>query len=104
MALNVFLSYSTDSEDNAIVWRLQTLAATNGIQFSVPPRNGTGSSLRAAHKQHLTGPVRTAIDDADCVLAIITSKPSLAVEQELKYARSKDKLIVPIVEKSIAQG
>jgi len=104
MALNVFLSYSTDPEDNAIVWRLQTLAATNGIQFFVPPRNGAGSPARAAHKSSVPSPVRAAIDDADCVLAIIASKPSVAVEQELNYARSQGKLIVPIVEESISQG
>jgi nucleoside 2-deoxyribosyltransferase len=104
MAFKVFLSYSTNPEEHAIVWRLQTLAASNGIEFFVPPRNGTGTSPRGRQKRVVTSQARAAIDHADCVLAIITSRPSLAVEQELNYARSQGKLIVPIVEKNVPQG
>ncbi len=38
MAFKVFLSYSTDPEEQAVVWRLQTLAAVHGIQVYVPYR------------------------------------------------------------------
>jgi hypothetical protein len=40
MAFKVFLSYSIDPEEQAIVWRLQTLAAAHGIEVFVPQRPG----------------------------------------------------------------
>ncbi|HEV2387676.1 MAG TPA: hypothetical protein VGS20_10525 [Candidatus Acidoferrales bacterium] len=38
MALKVFLSYSLEPEQPVVVWRLQTLAAANGVQLYVPSR------------------------------------------------------------------
>jgi len=51
MAFKIFLSYSTDPEENPIVWRLQTLAASHGIHMYVPQRSEPG----------LTGSRRKAI-------------------------------------------
>ncbi len=106
MAFKVFLSYSTDPEEHAIVWRLQTLATAQGIHVFVPQRTGPGlPSTRTG----VTGPIlpeqiRNAIDQADCVLAIITSNTGRAVESELSYAQGEGKLIIPLVEQSVQSG
>jgi hypothetical protein len=94
MAFKVFLSYSTDPEEQVIVWRLQTLAAAHGIHFYVPHR-------QASHKLGLPDEVRNAIDQSDCVLAIITSRTAPAVEKELGYALGKKKPIIPIIEETV---
>ncbi len=104
MAFKVFLSYSTDPEEHAIVWRLQTLATSEGIHVFVPQRTEHRSSLT---RRSPTGPSlsdRIAIDEADCVLAIITSKTGRAVESELSYAQGKGKLIIPLVEQAVEDG
>ncbi len=59
------------------------------------------SSPRAAI---LPGEIRNAIDRSDCVLAIITSRTSGAVEKELSYAQGRNKLIIPIVQSTIADS
>lgn len=102
MPFTVFLSYSTDPDEQAIVWRIQTLAAAQGIQVFVPQR--TGFDLAPSPRNTLVLPeqVRKAIDQSDCVLAIITSKTGAAVQKELNYALGKNKLIIPIVEQGIA--
>ncbi|MGB2624252.1 MAG: toll/interleukin-1 receptor domain-containing protein [Candidatus Acidiferrum sp.] len=102
MAFKVFLSYSTDPEEHAIVWRLQTLAATHGIQLFVPPRPGLVTPAARKNAPVLANQVRLAIDQSDCVLAIITSATGPAVEKELNYAIGKGKLIIPLVEQSYA--
>jgi nucleoside 2-deoxyribosyltransferase len=103
MAFKVFLSYSTDPEEHAIAWRLQTLAATDGIQLFVPPRPGLAPPAGRKNAPVLANQVRLAIDQSDCVLAIITSATGPAVEKELNYALGKAKLIIPLVEQSCAR-
>lgn len=102
MAFKVFLSYSTDPEEQAIVWRLQTLATAQGIHVFVPQRTGPGlpSARAGVSSPILSEQIRNAIDESDCVLAIITSSTGRAVENELNYARGKGKLIIPLVEQS----
>ncbi|HKF52202.1 MAG TPA: toll/interleukin-1 receptor domain-containing protein [Candidatus Acidoferrales bacterium] len=102
MALNVFLSYSTEPDENVIVWRLQTLAAANGIEVFVPPR--IEGKLISARPALLSAAVRRAIEQADCVLAIITTATSSVVESELNYALAKNRTIIPIVESGIADS
>jgi nucleoside 2-deoxyribosyltransferase len=102
MAFKVFLSYSTDPDEHAIVWRLQTLATTHGIQMFVPSRPGLASPPARKNAPVLANQVRLAIDESDCVLAIITSATGPAVEKELNYAIGKGKLIIPLVERSCA--
>ena len=99
MALNVFLSYSTEPDENVIVWRLQTLAAANGIEVFVPPR--IEGKLLSARPVLLSAAVRHAIEQADCVLAIITAATNSVVESELNYALAKNRTIIPIVESGI---
>jgi nucleoside 2-deoxyribosyltransferase len=101
MPLKVFLSYSTDPEENAIVWRLQTLAAASGIQVFVPQRTGIRIPIGRKNAPVLGGQVRRAIDQSDYILAIITVSTGPAVEKELNYALGKGKVIIPIVEKGV---
>ena len=101
MPFKVFLSYSTNPEENAIVWRLQTLAASNGIQMFVPQRTGVRAPSGRRNVPLVSDDVRAAIENADCVLAIITSRTGPAVERELNYALARKQVIIPIVEQGI---
>lgn len=101
MTFKVFLSYSTDPEEQAIVWRLQTLAASHGIQVFVPQRPGSKAPSPRRNVPLVSDDVRLAIENADCVLAIITSKTGTNVERELNYALGRQKLIIPIVEQGV---
>ena len=94
MQFRVFLSCGTDPSEQVAAWRLQTLATSYGMNVSVPNRNGP---LRAG----IADQVRRAIDQSDCVLAIITESLGPAVTHELNYALSKGKLIVPVVREGI---
>jgi nucleoside 2-deoxyribosyltransferase len=92
MAFKVFLSYSLDPSEEALAWRLQTLAAAYGVEMYVPLRDGLPSRQMA-----LANAAMKAIDGSDCVLAIITGKADQAVEAELRHALAKKKPVVPIV-------
>jgi len=95
MPFRVFLSYSLDLTEMALAWRLQTLAAAHGIEMYVP-RHGNGATAGG------TESVEQAIDRADCVLAIITTAASPMVQQELRYAQERRKLVIPIVRADLA--
>ncbi|MFQ5927483.1 MAG: toll/interleukin-1 receptor domain-containing protein [Terriglobia bacterium] len=99
MGFKVFLSYSTDREQQVVVWRLQTLAAAHGITVYVPQRPKQAFWLPSSRRKPtlLASEVRNAIDQSDCVLAIITNKTSPFVEKELSYALGRNKIIIPIV-------
>jgi len=101
MAFKVFLSYSTDPEEQTIVWRLQTLAASHGIQVFVPQRQGVEVPSGRRNVPELVDEVRRAMDQSDCVLAIITRWTGPSVQKELSYALAKRKLIIPIVEQGV---
>ena len=90
MAFKVFLISGTDPSEQTAAWRLQTLATSYGMHVSVPNRNGP-------MKGGIVDQVRRAIDQSDCVLAIITGNIGPAVAAELNYALSIQKLIVPVV-------
>lgn len=95
MAFRVFLSYSLDPAEMALAWRLQTLAAAHGIEMYVP-QHGNGMATPGAVS------VQSAIDRADCVLAIITTPASQTVQKELDYALDHQKLVIPIVRTDLA--
>ncbi|MGB9235469.1 MAG: toll/interleukin-1 receptor domain-containing protein [Terriglobales bacterium] len=99
MAFSIFLSSSVDPEEQALVWRIQTLAAAQGIQVFVPPRNSLSDFARTPVL--LSEELRKAIDASDCVLAILTRGTGPAVQNELNYALKKRKLIIPIVEEGV---
>lgn len=89
MAFRVYLSHSLDPAESALAWRLQTLATAHGIEMFVPnygrePAPGAVS-------------IQGAIDRSDCVLAIITITANPNVQNELRYALEKHKLVIPIV-------
>jgi len=92
MAFKVFLSYSLDPSEEALAWRLQTLAAAHGVEMFVPRRGGTPSQQKAYANEAMK-----AINRSDCVLAIITGRTERAVEGELKHALAEQKPVVPIV-------
>jgi nucleoside 2-deoxyribosyltransferase len=94
MAFKVFLVSGTDPNEQLAAWRLQTLATAYGMHVSVPNRNGPST-------EGITDQVRRAIDQSDCVLAIVTDSVRPAVAHELNYALSKRKLIVPVVKEGI---
>jgi len=98
MAFRVFLSYSLDPAEQALAWRLQTLAASHGIELFVPPRATAGGGPPSSA-------VKAAIDRSDCVLAIINARTNGRVQGELKYAlnRPKRKLIIPIVRSDLVR-
>src|SRR2546430_7147787 len=100
MAFKIFLSYSVDPDEQAIVWRLQTLAAAHGMEIFVPARSGFVAP--ASRRSILLGEqTRKAIERSDCVLAIITTSTDLAVEKELTHAHALKKPIIPVVEASV---
>jgi hypothetical protein len=94
MAFKVFLISGTDPSEQVAAWRLQTLATSYGMHVSVPNRNGSPSAI--------VDRFRRAIDQSDCVLAIITGDIGPAVAAELNYALARGKLIIPVVREGIA--
>jgi nucleoside 2-deoxyribosyltransferase len=94
MAFKVFLSYGADTGEQLAAWRLQTLATAYGMHVSVPVRNGTGRGMSSQD--------RRALDQSDCVLAIITGNIGPAVAGELNYALARGKVIVAFVREGIA--
>jgi nucleoside 2-deoxyribosyltransferase len=101
MAFRVFLSYTTDADAQVTAWRLQTLATAYGINVTVPQRYDV--HFPSAQRNKLEEHVHRAIDQSDCVLAIITGTPGRAMQDELNYALSKRKVTVPILQKGIAK-
>src|SRR2546425_3940726 len=93
MGFLVFLSHSLDPAEQALAWRLQTLAAAHGIEVYVPRRDLAPGS----HAQPPWVAVHSAIDRSDFVMAIITAEANPNVQKELRYALTKGKLIIPIV-------
>jgi nucleoside 2-deoxyribosyltransferase len=96
MAFKVFLICGTDPSEQVAAWRLQTLATSYGMHVSVPNRNGFAGEM--------IDQIRRAIDQSDCVLAIITSDIARAgaVETELNYALARGKLVIPVVREGVA--
>jgi len=93
MAFKVFLSYRNGSDEQLVVWRLQTLAAAHGIHVFVPPRNG----LQRNPSLRLSDDVRRMIDQSDCILAILMGPPGRAVQAELTYALTQGRVVIPIL-------
>lgn len=88
----VFLSYNanTTRDEMVAVWRLQTLAAASGLQLYVP----------TAIQRSDWASVTRMIDDADSVIAFLTKRATPSVRREVEYALSRQKHVIPIVEKA----
>jgi nucleoside 2-deoxyribosyltransferase len=99
MAFKVFLSYSLDPSEEALAWRLQTLAAAHGVEMYVPRRGDSPSQQKAFATE-----ASNAINHSDCVLAIITGIADQAVEAELRHARDRQVPIIPIVRSDLANN
>lgn len=98
MSFSVFLTYSVEPGEQPLVWRLQTLATAQSISMHVPARE------TSKHDGTLRQEVRAAIDRADCVLAIITTRAGTEVQADLNYALKSSKLIVPIVQQDVSNA
>ena len=100
MAFKVFLSYGVDEGAQVTAWRLQTLASAYGIQVNVPQRFSPHFPSAQRNKTAVEHSQR-AIDQSDCVLAIITGPTGRAMQDELNYALLRKKLIIPILQKGV---
>jgi hypothetical protein len=89
MAFKIFLICGTDPSEQVAAWRLQTLATSYGMHVTVPNRNG-------AIKGGMIDQVRRAIDQSDCVLAIITGSIGPAVAAELTMLWSRASSLFPL--------
>ncbi|HSO73623.1 MAG TPA: TIR domain-containing protein [Blastocatellia bacterium] len=88
----VFLSYNTTRDEMVVVWRLQTLAAASGLHLEVLNSEQRSDWATVAQK----------IDEADSVIAFLTKQASKQVELELRYALSRGKPVIPIVERGVS--
>lgn len=88
----VFLSYNTSRDEMVVVWRLQTLAAASGLHLEV---------LNPEQRSDW-GTVAKRIDEADSVIAFLTKQATKQVENELRYALSRRKPVIPIVERGVS--
>jgi len=88
----VFLSYNTSRDEMVVVWRLQTLAAASGLHLEV-----LNQDQRADWKT-----VTSKIDEADSVIAFLTKQATRQVENELRYALTNGKPVIPIVERGVS--
>jgi pyrroline-5-carboxylate reductase len=85
----VFLSYNTSREEMVVVWRLQTLAAASGLHLDVP------DPVQRADWVTVT----RMIDEADAVIAFITTRTTAQVNKEITYALERGKTVIPIAER-----
>src|SRR5918911_3282427 len=83
----VFLSYNTAPDEMVVVWRLQTLAAASGLHVDVP------NPIQRADWPT----IMRMIADADSIIAFLTKKASRQVKNEISYAMSRGKPIIPII-------
>ncbi|GEM_PF-987153 len=112
MAFRVFLSYSLHPSEQALAWRLQTLAAAHGIEMYVPRRKAYLVSLDNATLQVRYSEAdrrdREAMERSDCVLAIIAPgdrQSHGSVREELRRAAEmKKKPIIPIIWEGLEQA
>lgn len=88
------MSYNTASNDMVVVWRLQTLVAAPGLHLEVPNK-----TQRVNHVI-----IQQMINNSDSLIALLTktSASSRHVEEEIRYAVSINKPIIPIIEKGVA--
>ncbi|MGH9945872.1 MAG: toll/interleukin-1 receptor domain-containing protein [Pyrinomonadaceae bacterium] len=89
----VFLIHNTSPDEMVIVWRLQTLAAAEGLQLDVP--NKSQRTNFQLTQQMIAG--------ADAVVVLITRKAneSKSLEAEINYALSLNQTIIPIFVKGL---
>lgn len=77
-----------------IVWRLQTLAAASGLHLEVPNKDQRANKVI----------IQQMINNSDSMIALLTktSASSKYVEEEIGYAISINRPVIPIIEKGVA--
>lgn len=97
MALTVFISHSVS--DTGLVYELDNILRLNRIQTYV-------SEWDIQPGSHLPDKVAHAIDQCDCILALMTvdGARSAFVQQEIGYAKKAGKQIIPVVEQGVTPG
>jgi hypothetical protein len=103
MSFSIFISYSMVPEENAVPWRMQILAASEGAEVFVPRRPEFESPSPRRSTPRMPERVQKEIDRCGCVLAVVTSNTIPSMEKELSYALQKRKLIVPVVDESVVE-
>lgn len=98
MDYKVFISYSTSEDDASAIWRLQTIAALEGITVYVPSRNHRDS-------EQITEDVKKMIDKAHCIILLLSKKAAPScnkkMNKEFGYALQKNKFMIYLVEKGV---
>jgi hypothetical protein len=89
--MKVFISYST-ALDQIIALRLQTMAGVYGMTSYVP-----AASTRNLHTPQLLPEVQKNLQDSDVVLAVITQGPAPSALNEMNWAVTTRKLLIPII-------
>lgn len=94
MAYRAFLSHS--SSDAALAKRLEALAGIAGVELYLAEHD-----LRPG--KQLSKKVQAAIRQSDLVVVLLTrnSYSSAYVQQEIGYAISSEKHVLPVVERSV---
>ena len=90
----IYLVHNTSTSEMVTVWRLQTLASASGLHLDVPNQSQRQNSLL----------ISQMIDEADAVIVLVTKTAleSSFVTSEVNYARTKEKIIIPIFVKGVA--
>ena len=94
MAFRVFISHST--EDLGLVYQLKDWLEVNGIE----------TYLAEAHPQpgiSLSDKISNAINLSNCLIAVLTRDGTRSqwVNQEIGYAKSAGKIVIPLVEQGV---
>lgn len=91
MGFQVFVSHST--KDLTLVYQLKNCLEQNGVHAYL-------AEIDLQPGQDLPDKIKKAIDQSDCVLALLTADgmPSEFVQQEIGYAEKGQKLVIPVVE------
>lgn len=94
MAFNVFISHSVS--DLNVVYQFKYWLEVNGIGVYV-------ADTQPQYGIQLPAKIANAIKRSDCVIAILTTygDRSAWVNQEIGYAVSAGKLVVPVVEQGV---
>ncbi|OQX19470.1 MAG: hypothetical protein BWK75_05640 [Candidatus Altiarchaeales archaeon A3] len=93
--MNIFITYNT--KDKKIVEALKSnLNLFLGLKTDISVKN-----MRSG--KSLSEKIRKTIDDSDVVMVLLTKQgsKSISVNQEMSYAKSAGKKIIPIVENGV---
>lgn len=102
--MKIFLAFAFRDEDKVLVSHIERLLASQNVQLITGERLGG---------EHLTPEVQKRIKESDALIALMTRREQLQgggwtthswVQDELSWARAKDKLAITLVEEGITMG